>query len=225
LAESCPAELSRLLTAPRGADPASGRCPGRRRRRGQVGRAVRRSPLPVLVHHWVSAQAGSSSGPVSSRPVSARRVSSHPVSARRVSVRDRPVRPSGVRPSGVQPVGVRLSVLWRPSRLRSARPWPLGPLVRQDLHGWNALGSAWLAAYPSGSVDGSGLGRRRRCEGCGSTGREGGSRGSRTWAGSRSGSGAGRARLLTDQGDHPAWVARRRRLPWAGRATTLRGRC
>jgi hypothetical protein len=125
LAGSSPAELSRLLTAPGGAYPASGRCPDRRRRRGQVGRAVRRSPLPVLVHHWTSAQAGSSSGPVSSRPVSARRVSSRPVSARRVSVRDRPVRPSGVRPSGVQPAGVRPSVLWRPSRLRSARrgPW------------------------------------------------------------------------------------------------------
>jgi len=114
LAGSSPAELSRLLTAPGGAYPASGRCPDRRRRRGQVGRAVRRSPLPVLVHHWTSAQAGSSSGPVSSRPVS----------ARRVSVRDRPVRPSGVRPSGVQPAGVRPSVLWRPSRLRSARRGP-----------------------------------------------------------------------------------------------------
>jgi hypothetical protein len=184
LAGSSPTELSRLLAAPPGAYPASGRCPGRRRRRAQVGRAVRRRPLPVLVHHWAAAQAGSSSGPVSSRSVSARRVS---------SVRCPPVGwPSGTGLSGRLASGRPAS-----SRLVSARPScgvrpvsgqpavALGPPVRQDLHGWSGLGSAWLAAYPSGSVDGGGgLDAGDAAE---VVGRPGGSRGSRTSAGSRSG--------------------------------------
>jgi hypothetical protein len=147
-----PAELSRLVTAPRGAYRASRRCPGRRRRRGQVGRAVRRSPLPVLVHHWTSAQAGSSSGPVSSRPVY----------ARRVSVRYRPVRPSGVQPAGVRP-----SVLWRPSRLRSARR---GPWDRRSGRTFTAgvVGFGVACHVPERLRRRQrGLGRRRRCRGRG----------------------------------------------------------
>ena len=192
LAGSSPAELSRLLTAPGGAYPASGRCPDRRRRRGQVGRAVRRSPLPVLVHHWTSAQAGSSSGPVSSRPVS----------ARRVSVRDRPVTPSGVRPSGVQPAGVRPSVLWRPSRLRSARrgPWDRRSGRPSRLE---CVGFGVACRVPER------LRRRRRGLDAGDAAEVVGP-GRGGWQSRVAdlrrvtlGRGAGRARLLTDQGDHP----------------------
>jgi Keratin, high sulfur B2 protein len=121
--------------------PASGRCPDCRRRRGQVGRAVRRRPLPVLVlvHHWVSAQPGSSSGrPVSGRPVSGRRVSVRPVSARPVSgrpvsarpVSGRPVsgRPVSGRPVSARPVSARrVSVRDRPVRPSGVRPSGVQP--------------------------------------------------------------------------------------------------
>jgi hypothetical protein len=199
---------------PRGAYPVEllGGVPVVGRRRGQVGRAVRRTvPLPVLVHH---------------RGV-------HPV---RFLVRSG-VQPSGVQPSGVQPSGVRSpapssrptcpavwcrpsggqlsgvrpSVLWRRSRPGSAHrsPWehagPAGAFtagvdrVLCGLPGARAAQSTAAEAWTQATLRRSWVDRADRA-----------ARGSRTWTGSRSGCGAGRARLLTDQGDQPGLGAARR---------------
>jgi hypothetical protein len=187
-AGTSPAELSRLLTAPRGAYPAEllGGVPVIRRRRGQVGQDVRRT-----VRCRSLSTIGCPPGPVSGRlapssriDLSGRLVSARPAVSCLVSARTS----CGVRPVPGQPavaLGAR----------RSGR----------GLRGRSGSGSVWPTACPSGSVYGWRPGRRRRCGGRGPTGR-GGCR-SRTWAGLRSGCGGGRARPLTDQGGQPslAW--------------------
>jgi hypothetical protein len=86
------------------------------RRRGQVGRAVRRTVHCRSLSPLVSTRSGSSSGLVSSRPVS-----------NHLAPSSRPTCPAvWCRPSGGQLSGVRPSVLWRPSRPGSPCRGPWG---------------------------------------------------------------------------------------------------
>jgi hypothetical protein len=172
---------------------------------GIVGTAARRSPLPVLVHHWVSAQAGPSFGPVSSRPVSARRVSSRPASSRLVSAR-----PScGVRPVSGQPaVALRPAGPAGPSRLECVGfgvACRVPERLRRRQRGLNA-GDAWGGRGPTGRG-----GWQSRVADLG-----------RVTLGLRR-----RPRSAADRPGRPPWPGSLAAggYPGPGRATTLRGRC
>jgi hypothetical protein len=186
-----PAELSRLLTAPRSTYPAElvGGVAGVGRRHGQVGRAVRRT---------VRCQSLSTSGvhPVRFRS-GVQPFGVQPSGVQPSGVQPSGVQPSGVQPSGVQPSGVRSPgcvVQDRPVRpsgaaVRRSAVWcpPVGPMasvpsrsqpavalgstpVPHGLRGWSGSGSGWPAGCPSGAVDGcGGLDAGYACGGRGST--------------------------------------------------------